>query len=290
MITVWCVTDDKPGHKSQLVGLVKALAAKMELHCEWLSLQQKQQWPTTAKPDLILAAGSRTHIPALGLRWRYGGKLVILMKPFLPRFCFDLCLLPEHDGIKSNGKLVTTKGAINPVDCSEQSDPQRGLILIGGPSKHYGWVDQQIIEQLMELQRQQPTVVWTLTTSRRTPTTFVPALQAAMRDSAGANSLTIVPFEQTDSAWLLAQYRDCGVIWVTEDSVSMVYESLSSGAATGILSVPRLNQNRVSKGLDQLIVEQLVMQLTEDVSRVRLKHSPLREAERAAEIIIARLL
>ena len=268
---------------------MNALAENNTLNIFWFSLHHKAQWDTAHSPDIIIAAGSHTHWPALKLRWRYGGKLVVLMKPFLPRCFFDLCFIPRHDGIKASRNVVTTRGAINPVPFSEQSKPDRGLMLIGGPSKHYGWSDEKMVEQLLTLLGADENINWTLTTSRRTPESFLLALQSAVLTAANNASLSIVPLEKTDSAWLAAQYRDCGKIWVTEDSVSMVYESLSSGTQTGILAVPRLSDNRVSAGLDELIREGAVKQLGSD-NRSGPAALPLNEAMRAATIIEERLL
>ena len=39
---------------------------------------------------------------------------------------------------------------------------------------------------------------------------------------------------------------------MTEDSVSMVYESLTAGAATGLLAVPRLGETRITAGVANL--------------------------------------
>ena len=293
MITVWCITDDLHGHKTQLEGLVQALALQAEVQCQWFSINHREQWVTAPTPTLIFTVGTRTQFTAWKLHRRYGGKLVTLSNPYLPRFLFDLCVIPRHDGVSESRRVVTTVGAINRVTYSEQSDPQRGLILIGGPSQHYGWSDDDIIQQLTRLITTQAAISWTLTTSRRTPPSFIPALELAMTHQLADSGLVIVPLEQTDANWLRAHYRDCGVIWVTEDSVSMVYESLSSGAETGILNVPGLGKSRVSRGLSQLIEEGRVMSLGDKAQSTKLAtqvHAPLREAERAAQAIIERLL
>ena len=292
MIKVWCVTDDKAGHKNQLVGLVNALSRIQDVDCQWLSLHDKAAWPSKSGPTLIFAVGISTVVPALKLRWRYGGKMVLLMKPFWPLWLFDLCLFPRHDGVKPSKKVFNTIGAINPVTFSDQSDPSRGLILIGGASIHYSWSDNKMVEQVLHLVKQQHDINWTLTTSRRTPKTFLPALEKALAnaDVIKNNKINLVPLEQTGGDWLQQQYRDCGVIWVSEDSVSMVYESLSSGAVTGVLNVPRLKDSRVSKGLDQLIVEGRVMRMESGKLIPATLHEPLREADRAAQIIVEQLL
>lgn len=297
MITVWCITDDKPGHKNQLQGLLQAMAEQIELDFYWLSINNRQHWTPLPTPALIIAAGSHTHLTALRLRWRYGGKLVVMMRPWLPRFLFDLCLIPRHDGIDDSKRVISTAGAINAVPWSSQSDPSDGLILIGGPSKHYDWSDSKVIEQIFTIVSMATTdasISWQLTTSRRTPESFLPALGNAVSGRGKPIRLSIIPFEQTDPHWLMDRYEHCGQIWVTEDSVSMVYESLSSGAKTGIIQVPRLAANRVSEGLDQLLAEGRVMQLCDAQKSDRIpavqQLPPLREAERVAAEVIKRLL
>jgi len=47
-------------------------------------------------------------------------------------------------------------------------------------------------------------------------------------------------------------------IWVSEDSMSMLYEALSGGAAVGVLPVPRRRADRISRGLDRLVNERIV--------------------------------
>ena len=284
-LTVWCVTDNKPGHLSQLRGLVRALSQRRELAVQWIDYRdriRRRTAPGGGRPDLIIAAGHSTHLPALSLKRRFGGKLVAIMKPSLPRWLFDLCIIPEHDGVRPSRRVVTTLGALN--DIEPAPDPQRnqGLILVGGNARHYQWSDARMIEQLHELERALPGHRWTLTTSRRTPASFVESA-AGLQD----DHFAVIPFEQTDREWLLGMYRDCGVIWVTEDSASMVYEALSAGAQVGVLSVPRRGEGRVSRGLDQLCASGRVTTLDQvkSLGTMPPAGAPLSEAARVAEYL-----
>jgi uncharacterized protein len=49
---------------------------------------------------------------------------------------------------------------------------------------------------------------------------------------------TKVPHQETGPGWLAGELARSAVVWVTADSVSMVHEALTAGAATGILPVP----------------------------------------------------
>lgn len=282
MIAICCVTDDKPGHKSQIDGLLEAMAEHTEIHTEWLHVNDPT--PVNGSVDLILAAGHKTHTHALKLKWKCGAKLVVLMKPSLPLWLFDLCLIPEHDGIKPGKRVFNTIGAINPIRPSGESSPKEGLILIGGPSKHFAWSDEKLIEQLEQLRLCLPEVHWNLTTSRRTPNSFFSKVTHITNEQ-----LIITPLEQTNRDWLLHKFRHCGVIWVTEDSVSMIYESLSSGARVGVLEVPELKPNRISRSIKALIQKQQLSTLANlktSAGPPTAVHMPLNEADRAARYVI----
>lgn len=290
-LTVYCVSDGKPGHLSQMQGLINALQRRRVVQLVWIEVSAtltSRLRRRSPPPDLILAAGHRTHLTALLLKWRFGGKVVVMMRPSLPLSWFDACLIPRHDSPPARSNILMTEGALNPLQAVEVFAENQGLILLGGPSSHYQWDNAAMLAQLRQLQQQLPQVNWTLTTSRRTPETMLNTLLAMHLPG-----FTVVPYSDTDRQWLQQQYQRCGLIWVTEDSVSMVYESLSVGAAVGILSVKRRQASRVSKGIDYLLSQQRLIDLTwlqENGTMQSAAHSPLQEADRAADWIMSRLL
>lgn len=276
-LSLWCIEDGKPGHVNQLRGVVAGLGKHAGLSICWIHVAKpwREQVIDSPKPDLILCAGHRTHWRALYLKWRFRVAAVVLMKPSLPRCLFDLCLIPEHDKVPAGRRVVLTRGMLNSVE-SVEADKQVGLVLIGGPSKHYDWSDTDMLRQLNQLFAALPDVSWTLTTSRRTPSSFVILLKVL------PNAVKVVPIEATDSDWLKQRYRDCGTIWVSEDSASMVYESLSSGAAVGVLPVPRVAASNVSTGIDRLLADGSVTSFSHLVNTGAMLpiKAPLQEADR----------
>jgi len=239
------------------------------------------------RPTLILGAGHATHPAVLAARRAFGGRSVVLMKPSLPIHWFDLCLIPEHDGVKPRSNVVLTRGVLNNLKPSSQHADNEGLILIGGPSSHYDWSDARAVEQVREIVRRQPHRHWTLTTSRRTPDSLLPGLQALK-----AENLTIVPFEQTAPSWVPEHLAAAGAVWVTEDSVSMVYEAMTSGAMVGLLSVPQRRSGRVAQGLQRLVDDGWVTPFRQWRSNGVLSRPPheLDEAARCTELVRSRLL
>jgi hypothetical protein len=265
---IWKFNDGKPGHENQTTGLIAALSNVQDvqvlevpvigkLHALAALLLRKipSAFPPQ-KPDLIVGAGRRTHLPMVVAKSLCGGKTVVLMRPSLPDSLFDLIVAPEHDDVSPNANVVEVKGVLNAVPFVDSKDINNGLFLIGGRSSHYTWDSEAIINQISQILEHDKDVAWVLTTSRRTPEEFIQLLL----DHITSDNLTVVPFVETDHNWMLEQFNSAGQIWVSPDSVSMVYEALSSGATVRVFSMDSLQKNvsRVVKGLNDLIEQSFV--------------------------------
>lgn len=296
-LIVWRFSDGKVGHDNQTRGLAEALARLRPTETHrldplppptalrgWL-LGWRSVWPDLPAPDLLLGAGHGTHLSLLAARRNRGGRTVALMRPSLPLGLFDLCLIPEHDAPPSRPNVLATRGALNRIQPSSTLKSDRGLLLIGGPSDHFDWDSAALRQPITAIVAADPMIHWTLTTSRRTPPGFLESL-SGLTDA----RLTKVPVAATGPDWLPAQLARVGQAWVTADSVSMVYEALTAGAAVGILDVPRKRASRVSRGLDRLAAAGWVTAFADWQQRRRLPRPPgvLNEAERHARRIIER--
>ncbi len=200
---------------------------------------------TLPKPDLVIATGHATHVPLLWISRKYDARSIVLMKPSLPVAWFGICIAPEHDfeGKTVPKNVITSKGALNRV-IARQGRRSRKMFLIGGPSKTHGYDEVALVSRIAEIAKDAP---WQLADSRRTPATLLPALSEALPN------LEIFPHGKTKPGWLAAKLSELEEIHVTEDSVSMIYEALSSGAKVGVLEMPRLRRNsRVLRGLEAL--------------------------------------
>lgn len=303
-MTIWIVSDGKRGHLNQTQGLARELISEArrrqpEDNHEYfvVSVEGKSRaarlfylgkeldLPT---PDLILGAGHGTHIPLLHMARHYKALGIVCMKPSLPATMFDLCLIPRHDLIgkqQTGSSILPTVGALHGIKPSPETPKKHTLILIGGPSKEFDWDEDTLINQLADITRHND-IPLVLTTSRRTPQNFVPDLRQA------CPGIRIVPVEETDAAWVPAHLAAARDIWVSQDSVSMVYESLGSGAPVGILDMPPRSKtpSRVAQGLRMLIEENRVTPYRTWASSHRLSttHAPLLEAERIASCILDR--
>ena len=291
-LIVWIVSDGKPGHLNQSLGLAEALAraAPAEIHIlrarpawrAWLVLLLKRlPHDTLPRPDLIIGAGHATHLTLLALRRAYGGRSVVLMKPSLPRRCFDLCIVPEHDGVAADVRTLVTAGALNRIRPARVRDAGHGLILIGGASKHFDWDSDAIQLQIKSILARTPDTQWTLTTSRRTPVDFLETLPAFP-------NLTLIPHTATPPDWLPAQLARSSTVGVTPDSASMVFEALTAGADVGVFDLPVNPKSRVGRAIAQLADAQRITRFVHWCAHGELHPNlhPLAEADRCAVWIL----
>jgi mitochondrial fission protein ELM1 len=300
---VWRLSDGKPGHDNQSRGLIRALGRLTALECHELygrDAGRRALWPTLASwfrpgqdlpdPALLIGAGHTTHLPMLAARMARGGRAVVLMKPSLPLCWFDLCLIPEHDRPPLRDNVLLTQGVLNTVRASDCAKPGIGLILVGGPSSHHRWDGPALVRMVRAILDADPMVAWRIADSRRTPACTRDLLRAIPLSTGAAPNCAFVPHEETGPEWLSTALAEAGTVWVTEDSVSMVYEALSAGAATGLLPVPRRCSSRPSRGVDALLASGQVTAFerwAEGAALPRLA-VPLNEAERCARSILAR--
>ena len=295
MLTIWCFTDGKRGHENQTLGLVEALARLVECRIETVTV--KTGWPyffawlaggfatgkSLPKPDLITGAGHTTHWPMLAARQKFGGKIAVLMKPSLPLNWFDWVIAPEHDGLPPRINLITTTGPINRVRASATKSAHSGLMLIGGASKEYGWSEVALLRQIQLIALHHKEVEWQLTTSRRTPVNFLKNLTRLKLPN-----VTTFSHDQVSPDWLPAQLSNAAQVWVTPDSASMVYESLSSGADVGCFELPYAKPGRVAAGVEKLLRDKRVGSFADwqASGRLPVNPKPLNEAERCASELL----
>ena len=292
-LSLWLIFDGKPGHENQSLGLAEAIKRRTPCDIHPISLAGKSglfgRIKTAAaestgfpEPDLILATGHATHPSLLWLARKHRATSIVLMKPSLPLSWFDLCIAPAHDfpGGNKTPNLILTRGAINRVIAGTGTRTDK-LILIGGPSKAHGWDGDSIVQQLALATDRGG---WELSDSRRTPDGFLDKVREKLP------GVTVIPHQETPADWVPEKLRQAKEVWVTEDSVSMIYEALTSGARVGLLPVPYLkSDSRVRRGIEDLVADGFVTPFSEWTRNHRLgiAPEPLCEADRCAELVIA---
>jgi uncharacterized protein len=293
------LSDGRPGHFNQSYGLAEALQRRtgariecvtLDLQSGFLSRLQRARAGAEehAMPELIIAAGHRTHGPLIAAARRFKARSVVIMKPSLPSWCFDLCLVPRHDldgAVPRSSRVVVTRGALNRLPEELGAKKREGVILIGGPSKHHDWDGEPVLRAISAIVKRGSERRWQLTNSRRTPAEFLAQVAAL------GLPLTLVPHEQTVPGWLPAQLMAAEDIWVTEDSTSMVYEAITARARVGLLPMPaKRKQSRVVRAVDDVVAGRFAMRYNDwnNGAGLSLAQEPLHEAARCADVVLER--
>lgn len=292
---IWRLTDGKPGHDSQSIGLCNAIdnikkcerfdisVSSTITHYKNFLLKRFPAGKKLPDPNIIIGAGHTTHLPLLCATRARKGKSIVLMKPTLPLSFFDMCIIPEHDQVASKNNVILTRGAINPVTFNQNKLTNTGLFLIGGPSKHYSWNEESIVNQISRIIDNSPDTKWFVADSARTPETTLKKLVEPSQTE-------LLSYKTTSSETIREMIFKTEKIWVSQDSVSMVYESLSSGAAVGLLNVEQKNENKISATINSLIKENQIcsFEMWMDSKSLTFPSNKFNEADRCAMLLLER--
>ena len=253
---VWILTDGKPGHANQCLGLAGALGLKPKIKriaptFPWSKLPP-QLWQnaisasdpdgnllTPPWPDILIAAGRQTVAPALAIKSANFNRTfcVQVQDPVAWRRRFDVIIAPRHDRL-SGDNVVQTVGALTGITrlkldeaAARLSDTLASLprpliaVLIGGSNKQYRMTKKSMTELADGLRRLSIDngAGLAITTSRRTNNRNESHLRKVLRGSSNW-----IWDGQGDNPYLgLLALADAMV--VTADSVSMVSEACSTG-------------------------------------------------------------
>ncbi|MBD2859374.1 mitochondrial fission ELM1 family protein [Spongiibacter sp. KMU-158] len=259
-LRLWIVTEGRAGHVSMLLGFSRRLAEKLPLETHWLNVTETpfryrgtaallQQFGAEEKPDWILGTGSHCYWPMIWMRYVMGVKTIALQCPAQPLSLYSAVVAPEHDAPRGWKHVFVSQGVLNKIEpVTEGRDRSRGLILLGGINKHFEWDNAHIAEQIAAIASAQPNVQWLVSDSPRSPESLLPAIAGL-----GLANVSLKPFAECSVDWLQEQLSAVGQAWVSRDSVSMVYESLSAAAPTGMLHLEKKRDSRVTRCMDKVI-------------------------------------
>ncbi|HPP13048.1 MAG TPA: ELM1/GtrOC1 family putative glycosyltransferase, partial [bacterium] len=277
-------------------------------------LKKPADWHT-GKPACVLSAGSSLAPVNLILARSLGCCSVVIMTPSLvPLSLFDLAIIPYHDWLRHRVRrdnIVVTLGAPSNIDRKTLEEEKRTFgqqigifryseivgVLLGGNDQNYrlspGWL-KKFLAGLQSYSRERR-VGFVFTTSRRTPEDVVQYLkqELARWENVLYEEYPGKGVRQSHYPGILACSE---LLLVTEDSINMISESVSSGRKVVIVGVERKKKRLIfdrtieqmcQKGYAHYIpeseLERLGLYLTESL---RCTFQTLNEAERCAQKIL----
>lgn len=293
---IWRFVDGKPGHEKQSAGLIQGIESIRPIEVHEIDVRFKaffwrqvfrrlrRETPDLPGPDLLVGAGHRTHLPLLIARIAFEGQTVVLMRPSLPHGCFDLVFVPAHDRVRRKANVIETRGVICPAVVGDK-ERDTGLILLGGTSPHFRWSNHDVCHRVAAIAAASPHVHWQVCDSRRTPLDLPDHLP-------DAPNLTFRHWQAVPAGFLAESLPKIEYAWVTADSASMLYESLSAGARVGVIDLePKSRRNKHLRAIRKLVAEGQVSS-TASTYRLPTSNPPgfVPENQRCATITVDRLL
>ncbi len=272
--TVWALTTGEAGKVSQAEGLAetlgwpfKSIVVRLRRPWSWSPAHRQplgllrygvekslpQPWP-----GLLISCGRRSVPVAAAVKRAAGDRTfaVHIQNPRTPLPCFDLIVPLEHDGL-AGPNVVATQAALHrvtPEKLAAAAAEWQGrfgnlnvAVLLGGRSRSYRFTRETVDKLAGGLAGPDGEIA--VTASRRTEPGVVDALKARLPpawfwDGTGPN-----PY-----LGMLALARH---IVVTEDSVSMISEAISTGKPVYVAEMAggsrRLAQFHASLMKDELV-------------------------------------
>ncbi len=204
----------------------------------------------SGRPALFLSAGSRAAPYCLALSRLFGGKSCVVMTPSrLGTAPFDMAVVPKHDGYSADNVLLTL-GAPNAISrqrlqaqaqelCCDYP-PQRKrawAILVGGDDQNHSiaplWAEKVFPVVFQAAERADVDLY--VTTSRRTRGDTEQTIAELCRHNPRVRMLLLASQDPRNPVPGLLGH--CCRVFCTEDSVSMISESVTSGLWVSVFTV-----------------------------------------------------
>lgn len=253
--TCWGVNDGVAGTAGQVRGLAQAVGLPFQLSSAPLRQPWKSLWPgmvpaarfvfenpaflDAPPPHLLITCGKQAVMTSLYLKKQLGGRVytIHIQNPRISPERFDLVVAPEHDGLTGHN-VISTMGALHHITPEALSRARAtGLVgglerlrspfvavLIGGPTRHYSYVesDMQRLEDKLAGIVNSRGVSLAILPSRRTPQQVVDRFVRRFGDE------HLVWNRSGENPYLCALATASHLV-VTGDSVSMITEAAGTG-------------------------------------------------------------
>ena len=200
--------------------------------------------------DILIGAGSKPQLQLLRIKEYFefkenkNLKIISILSPSLHKDYFDVICAPKHDNykFKSRENIIFFNGSLSRVSDTDP-DQNIGFIGVGGKNKHYIFNEKKLLKQIEYVVNLYPKKKWNIFTTRRTPKTMTEKLNKL-------SSKYNLIIDQGNYDELIEK---ASVKIVTQDSVNMVYECLSTKGKTYLFNMKYWRKNKVVNQINDLL-------------------------------------
>ncbi len=247
--------------------------------------------------DCVIGAGSSVHMRMLLIKSYFKNKhqkdisLVSVLVPSLFHKNFSVICAPLHDDKKltNNENIIYFEGSLAKVSIKD-IDENIGLIALGGLNKHYDFDEEDLLKQIQYILTLYPQKKWFLFISRRTPS-YITEEISKLKNEFSNLIITDKDFDEV--------IEKASIKFITQDSVNMVYEALSTKGKTYLFNMNYKKENKISRQMNLLITNKQIgyiekINIAEGLEKIKIQsqnpyHEVFSEVEKVAYQLIKKL-
>ena len=240
MNILW-VKDNKQGHLKQVKALLEEIKKLININISELDIDdklfKKRISPSLIETKNLVIGAGHTVYPYLLKSKKINPdiKSIAILSPTYFKKKFDLICAPFHDMHKLNklNNVLYFDGSLA-TKSNKSFDDEIAMMAIGGKNKYFEFDKTNLINQIQYIITLYPNKNWHIFNSRRTPKNFL----SEISDHMEFMNKNITLIDHVDNRYNFDEFIEKSSIKaITPDSMSMIYESLSTHGETILFSL-----------------------------------------------------
>lgn len=243
------------------------------------------------KFDIVIGAGSGPHIQLLKYKHEFNTKIISVLTPSFFKERYDLICSPAHDNNKFRNKdnVIFFNGSLARVS-DENPVESIGFIGIGGKNKHFVFNQKKLCQQIEYAVSLYPNIDWKIFPSRRTPKYMLNVLNSL---TLKYNNIRICKKDIDETI------KNASIKIVTQDSINMVFECLSTKGETYLFNMKYFRKNKIVNLMKSLLENQQIgyienSQIVDGLHKIKMirgnkNYEVFAEVEKVAYQVLKRL-
>ena len=164
------------------------------------------------------------------------------------------------------------------------------MIALGGLNNHYDFDEEDLLKQIQYILTLYPQKKWFLFISRRTPS-YITEEISKLKNEFSNLIITDKDFDEV--------IEKASIKFITQDSVNMVYEALSTKGKTYLFNMNYKKENKISRQMNLLITNKQIgyiekINIAEGLEKIKIQsqnpyHEVFSEVEKVAYQLIKKL-
>ena len=269
-MNVYWFQDLKTGHLKQVQALLDQLKKEIELSITTINCSNYESLPDLLPnenqfngPSILIGAGHDVYSKILQAKKylkKYTSKdifSIAVLRPSYKLNSFDLIVAPEHDFRKRRlpKNVILFQGSLASTS-HDPVDENKGIIAIGGPSKHYNFDQEILMNQLHYILSVHPKHEFKIFNSRRTPDALNLKLKNVIDNYP---NVKFIHLDSSESDTFQDSLNKSSLKFVTPDSSNLVFEALSAKGQTFLIQIEKstyiriFGAQKIRKSMNELV-------------------------------------